>query len=700
MNRLFRIRRYNKKKTLFDVLFPQTVTSNILRRDDGGVLESYLQEYDRHLINARPHLQHAVSRGTHRHLKANIRKTVLVDGFPLLLRVHTRVECEPTLDFNHSGPKPILSGKGERIPGGQEEGTTMFLIFNEDLDAWTLISCDNYSDITKVLLPVERDWTYVAASDGEQLIVIPDFDCNTDRIKVNYKQTILRPGLDYVFNVKHTNTIRLKEFSLYEGDELYFTITKYTVVAKQGSIKYDLIDEDYVVEIQEDGTTEVRVPQEAVEAHSIEINYRQTILRNNLDFNYSEDGRTVHLKFPLKKGEKLVFTAAQFVEGNGSILPNNWGATGNYRYSMNVLREKYVAEEDKITVIPVPNYNKRRDDLFVVRDNICLIYDVDYTIDTLGQVVLLTSEMNTGDEIHFTILQGAMLDVPNFNVIDAAGPSGQHILLNMSYDQVCNFYTLLVRLKHDLQTAPTAKCIDGPAEPILNCFGNPVMEGYVKGSFLWLVYSEDNHAWYSLGHGQLDISKLIPTFLIANGESNFMGRVPILDDYTGEMITETIIEHGLGVNPVTIQVRPIEPPGTDENGDPAFIGDIWSYADEKYLYVGNTGTATSKFAWTVSNQDKNNDLRTYLETELAKLKARPGNIYTKAVVYTATQDGTTEIPVEGFNSGVDKLLVNYGQTVLREGIDFEISPTGITLTKFALRAEDIIQFVVVIQADD
>ena len=50
MNRLFRIRRFNKKKGIFDILFPQTVTQNVLRRDDGGVLEDYLVDYDKNII--------------------------------------------------------------------------------------------------------------------------------------------------------------------------------------------------------------------------------------------------------------------------------------------------------------------------------------------------------------------------------------------------------------------------------------------------------------------------------------------------------------------------------------------------------------------------------------------------------------------------------------------------------------------------
>ena len=45
--------------------------------------------------------------------------------------------------------------------------------------------------------------------------------------------------------------------------------------------------------------------------------------------------------------------------------------------------------EEHITVIPVPNYNKRKDELTVIRDNHLLVYDVDYTIETFAEIRLL-----------------------------------------------------------------------------------------------------------------------------------------------------------------------------------------------------------------------------------------------------------------------------------------------------------------------
>ena len=76
------------------------------------------------------HFNRAVSFGNHRHLKAVVPGKILGDNFPLLLTLHTELDCEATLDLNNTGPKPIINGAGERIPGGQIPGVVMFVIFS------------------------------------------------------------------------------------------------------------------------------------------------------------------------------------------------------------------------------------------------------------------------------------------------------------------------------------------------------------------------------------------------------------------------------------------------------------------------------------------------------------------------------------------------------------------------------------------
>jgi len=699
------MRQWNVKRKIWDTMFPQTVTSNILRRDNGGVLEDYLHQYDKHVASPLRHLNHTRSYGTYRHLEAHIHDKVLCDGFPLLLTVHTNVECEPTLDFNNSGPKPIISGSGDRIPGGQKPGTTMFMVYGEKLDSWILLSSDIYSDVTKVVLPVEREYAYEILYNGQYVIDVPGFDHNIDKITINYGQTIFRFGIDYDYVPSVKGGIRfLNGISFMEGEIIFFKITSYITTAKRGTLKYDLETKEYKVTVEKD-TDELDVPVAAIGAQSYEINYGQTILRNNLDYTLSDDEKVIKFKFPLTAGEVIVWKVTEFIESNGSIVPNNFGATGNYRYALKVLHEEYEADRDHTTVIPVPNYNKRRDELTVIRDNHMLVYDVDYDIDVMGAVVLLTTELNKGDHLYFTILQGAMMDVPNFNVIDATGTSGQHIHLDITYDQLCDHYCLLVKLKYDLETAPTAKCIDGPAEPIADCFGSPVRGGYVAGSYIWLVYNEAMHTWFSLSHSQIDITKRYPTYIEHKGESNFIGGAPLTAWDGSTYIPEVAIEHNLGITPTMIHVRPIEPPNVDPaTGNYTVIGDIWMHADEKFIYVGNSGNATSKFEWIASTQCGVADLETYLNDQINAVKARIGNVVTKLFVYehqpAAPLAPGTEltITVPDYVFGLDKLLVNYGQTVLREELDYNTCNEGIRFhAGFDLAIGDIIQFTIIKQ---
>src|SRR5699024_1353963 len=253
------------------------------------------------------------------------------DGLPLLLTVHTAIECEPDLDFNGTGPKKIVSGTGDPIPGGQVAGTTVFLVWSKRQDAWIMLSCTDMSDMTKILMPVVNEYTYVAEYDNEQFIVIPGYDAGTCMIDINYGQTILRPGIDFAFDKKSRNAIKLLNFSLKKGDILFCKITTFTATAKRGTFKYELDSTDYTAEIKEEVTNIVNVPQEAIGTNYLEINYGQTIMRNGIDYELINNGTQVQFKFDLVKGDIIVFRSIRMVETNGEIVPNNWVATGNYR---------------------------------------------------------------------------------------------------------------------------------------------------------------------------------------------------------------------------------------------------------------------------------------------------------------------------------------------------------------------------------
>lgn len=700
MNLRFRMRMYDEAAKQFNTMFPQTITENILRHDGGGVLETYLAEYDHHMDSPGYHFNRAVSFGNHRHLKAVVPGKILGDNFPLLLTLHTELDCEATLDLNNTGPKPIINGAGERIPGGQIPGVVMFMVYSEAKSAWIMLSNDNYSDITRLVTPIEHQYWYEVQTDGETIVKVPEFDRHSMKINyINYGQTVLLYGRDFEYDWTQSDAIKFHRFELMKGDLLQVVWTSYSVVSRRGAMKYDLRSRTVHFTVQNDGENTFTLPSDVESATRINVIYGQTLLREGLDYTFTRADCELKITgFDTVKDDIVSVDITELVEVDGDLVPSNWGTKGTYRYSMHVLHGEYCSTEDHITIIPVPKYDHVRDEITVIRDNHMLVYDVDYTIDLLDQIVLLTGELMTGDSIHWTILKGAMFDVPNFNVITASGQSGQHILVDIHDDVFCNFYTLLIRLTHDLETAPTLKGINGPARPISDCFGNPVMGGYKAGSFLWCVFDEDTQTWYSLGHGQMDITNRFPVTMVDSGIANYFGNVIDEQWFGQEHVGETVIPHNLGIKPDGIYVMSCEPP-TGPDGKPAAVGDTWAYADENCLYVGNNGSATSKFKWKVTNQTKNTNLTEYLETEINKLRQQPGNIINRLQAVTITEDDTTFIEVDWYNITLDKLLVNYGQTILRENIDWvkETLPdgrSGIKLLSMALMTDDVIQFTI------
>ena len=203
-----------------------------------------------------------------------------------------------------------------------------------------------------------------------------------------------------------------------------------------------------------------------------------------------------------------------------------------------------------------------------------------------------------------------------------------------------------------------------------------------------------------MSHSQVDITQFVPNHIHNNGYGNFSGYHPDEGDVG---FKETVIPHGLGMKPERIEIVPCEPPTVNDDGTISTIGDIWSYGDETNIYVGNSGTSTSKFKWSATTEDYTNDLRSYIDHELDKIRATPGKIQTVLSTYTAESDGITAIEnIKEFNYRVDKLMVNFGQTVLREGMDYTINKLtgGIDLINgFELSTDDILQFVVVKQKE-
>lgn len=600
------ISKFNETTESYDALYPTTSSNLIYRSEDPRTLEQDLKEYDSHITNSINHVHHGISGGTHRELTVTIPDSILIDQYLLLLVLSDSLEYSPTLSFNDGDPKYIVNANGDRIPGGQIAGSSILISWSESADQWTLLSTDAYSDITTVILPVETEYNYVADHDDVSLIVIPDYNSTEDKLVVNYNQTILRKDIDY-FNEPYVDSEIRLNFTIDTGDTIVFTIIKYITTSQRGHFKYDLVDTDYPINITVDGTTLIDLPDEAIDAHSVVVNYNQTVLRNGIDYSYNDLHTAINLlTFSLDSGETIVFTITKFVETTETKVPNNWGTTGNYRYSVNVKYSAYTAGENNVSIIAVPQFNFKSDSIFVIKNNQLYVSNVDYRIDEVGQVVLLKTVLNQGDIIYFTILEGAMVDVPNYNTIIADGIDGQDILFNMSYTELTDFYTILVKLKYDLIPSPTIKCIDGPAEPIYDIHDNPLNISAIADTFIFVVYNYGKHRWYFTGNtdaivGNLSASASLPNteYKLYTGTDNFIGQT---DDLTNNELAiqkiidlpEEIIVNNLNI--ISTQITPSEPPTPNTT-----IGDIWSYINDKNkLCVGNSGTSTSKFKWTIT----------------------------------------------------------------------------------------------------
>jgi len=81
------------------------------------------------------------------------------------------------------------------------------------------------------------------------------------------------------------------------------------------------------------------------------------------------------------------------------------------------------------------------------------------------------------------------------------------------------------------------------------------------------------------------------------------------------------------------------------------------------------------------------------------LANRPGKIEAIVSLYTSASDGVTKIAeIEGFDGSVDKLVVNYGQTLLRVDLDYVVVDNGIQfMNNVSINTGEVVQFIVLKQ---
>lgn len=691
-----RIRQANKRTKEFDILLPQTVTRNVLR-NDRMVLEDCLINYDRHIENDLIHFIRTKSMGGTSSLIINIPDTDLKNGLALLIELHIDLGIEPTISYNGGPPEYIITSEGDKIAGGQIEGSFILVVYNALMKKWLLLNNDHDNSLTHVMVPTSRQEIYVSPENNTRLIVIPGFNHNTETIVVNYNQTVLRYKIDY--NFVGDDTLSLLNFGLDAGESIVFTITSYQEIVRKGSFNYSIEETIETYICNNDGMRIVPLPEIPEDMYCLMVNYNQTVLRSGIDYADNGNG-SITMAFPINKGDVICFNILRYVEKNGTVVAPNGGSTGSYRYNIKVLHEEFTASKNNTIKISIPNFNRSRDELSVIFKNHLLIKDVDYIVDELNDIILTTMELNADETIYFTILQGAVIDVPKFNYCEIYG-DGKDMKADISYSELHDFYTLMVRPRVELKDSPTLKLLDGPKEPIVDANFHPISGGNLSGTFLYLVKNQTLGVWQVIGGLTQENNNYNLT-----GISKFPSRIMIPAD-PSKKFAEVAIYHGLGKVPTQVRITPIEPPNIESDGTVTYIGDYWAYADANFVYVGNTGTATSKFRWEVSDASLSGAISLveqvtnrvdHIEEIINKLGIA-GGMAIEMITYnhTITDISSLTIEIPNFNRETDILIVNYMQSMLRENIDYTVpdSFNGIKLLNITPREGSIVTFIII-----
>ena len=626
MAQIIRIHKADKDKMTWEVLYPMT-SSMAVERPEGGLQEDYNLLYDDHIVDNMKHVYRATSSGMPSTISVYVPNVTLEDQLAVIIKLHTDLSSEPVLSFNGEPAANIIASDGANISGGQIAGTSIMVIWLAEKQKWLLVNNDLDNNTTHAVLPVVSYYTYTAELDGETTIPVSGYDRTADKLDVNYHQTILMPGIDYT-TLQDNSIMLLHGMSLSHGDTVFLTVTKFVETIRRGFRKFSLDTSNVRVEIAEDQTQTLAVPEFGDGDYELIVNLNQTILREGIDYERDFANRSINLlgERYFYKGDNVVYTISRYVEelGNiGGILPS----VGQYEQIIKPIYESFTATVNGTTRIIVPSYDPYRDDLVVVRDNLVLVGSgVDYSETTDGEIILLHTSLNEGDVIYFRILKGLKIESTPYTIVNGTG-DGKDILVSISDGALWDNYTLCIKMPADMEDAPTIKFLDGPARDVLDSTGEPMHAGAViEGAYLLVNYNESAGVWYAINanaENTSDDESGISTFSmmkvakapaeanngpIASGISNFSGKADkllindIRNDTDGNPIGyyETVVAHNLGYTPTDYRVNPIEPPSALNNEDlefDAYIGDVWITADENNLYIGNSGNATSKFQW-------------------------------------------------------------------------------------------------------
>lgn len=209
---------------------------------------------------------------------------------------------------------------------------------------------------------------------------------------------------------------------------------------------------------------------------------------------------------------------------------------------------------------------------------------------------------------------------------------------------------IVVRITETLNPGATISYNDSAPLPIVKPNGNPLDMTLAANNIIMLLYDEKRKAWIYL----------------SNTESSISAITTILNDRIDAVQNE-----------------------------------YNSYKDEFNTYKENAEKQFNSYKESVEKQFT--DLHTYIDTQIKAvvddIKTNPGNIITKTSIFTASIDNVDTVNhIADFVYGVDKLVVNYNQTILRPDIDYVVETSGgLQLKGFTLAKGDVLQFIVLKQ---
>ena len=146
----------------------------------------------------------------------------------------------------------------------------------------------------------------------------------------------------------------------------------------------------------------------------------------------------------------------------------------------------------------------------------------------------------------------------------------------------------------------------------------------------------------------------------------------------------TLSGYGITDGATQSAVQSLDDQLNSANGIAARLASAESTIQSLVTIIGTYGSASP-----VSNR-----LDT-IETQINGILTNPGDIDLVITNYTATTDGETGVStITGFNGTFDKLFVNYGQTILKVGIDYNVVGNGVAFTNLTLGSGDIVQFII------